>query len=133
MRDLTAHYLQYAYAAATVAPRTLLSVARGRLEPEIPEGTDFGRMRRRAYQVVEVDSRDALRRVREAYPELQLLLLVVHCMQGYNLSDVDVTFSLLPFEHSGVMVAIKVFLEHLEWRQRFGKQRVMIVANQNSI
>ncbi|MEZ4451306.1 MAG: FAD-binding protein [Nannocystaceae bacterium] len=55
-------YLRYAAAAASVAPRTLWSAARGRLEPEIPEGWDFGRMRHQHYTVVEVDGPEALAR-----------------------------------------------------------------------
>ena len=57
---LAADFARYAVAAASVAPRTLLSVARGRMEPEIPEDGDFGRMRHQRMQVVVVGGPEAM-------------------------------------------------------------------------
>ena len=65
---LALDFARYAIAAASAAPRTLFSVARGRMEPDIPDDGDFGRMRSRRHRVATAGSVDALRRLlAEAY------------------------------------------------------------------
>ncbi len=59
--DRVLDFARYAVAAAAVAPGTLLSVARGRMEPQIGEGTDFGGLRRSEHRVAMAGSREELR------------------------------------------------------------------------